>query len=165
MENSFGPVVDDSCTILVLGSLPSIQSLGRQQYYGNPHNRFWYYLFSAFNEILTENYEERKQTALRHQVAIWDVVKCAERKGSADSAIRNALPNDIPSLLAKYRNIRKIIFNGSFAYQSYVRFFGTPPIPFEKLLSTSPACAGRDNEKRDAWHKALRSFEITDNQD
>ncbi len=155
MENSFAPIVDDGCTLLILGSLPSVQSLEKQQYYGNPHNRFWHYLFTAFGGQLSDDYETRKAFALENHVAIWDVVKCANRSGSADSAIKNAVPNDIPALLAKHKAIGKIIFNGSFAYRSYVKFFGAPLLPFVTLLSTSPACAGRDNEKIASWHEAL----------
>lgn len=156
MDQSFSPIVDENCTILVLGSLPGIQSLNMQQYYANPHNRFWHYLFTAFGEKLSDSYEERQAAALRHHIAIWDVVKCANRKGSADSAIKNAAPNDIPALLARHRKIKKIIFNGNFAYESYVKFFGQPLIPYVKLLSTSPACAGRDNEKLKLWHEAFK---------
>ncbi len=159
MENCFEAVTDKNCRLLVLGSLPSVLSLSRQQYYGNPHNRFWYYLFTAFGEPYTEDYELRKATALKHHIAIWDVVKCASRKGSADSAIRNAQVNDIPAFLAKYPAVKRILFNGSFAYQTYVKFFSTPPIPFIQLLSTSPACAGRDSEKFAAWKKALTCSE------
>ena len=159
MENCFDPVADENCRILVLGSLPSVQSLGKQQYYGNPHNRFWFYLFTAFGEPFTEDYELRKATALKHHVAIWDVVRCASREGSADSAIKNARANDIPSFLAKHPSVQRIIFNGSFACQTYLKFFGTPPLPFVKLLSTSPACAGRDSEKLAVWTKALTGRE------
>jgi len=156
MPESFKPLVDDRCTILVLGSLPGIQSLEKQEYYGNRQNRFWHYIFVAFNETHTDNYSQKIQIALKHHIAIWDVVKSATRQSSSDTAIKGAVPNDIPALLAKYKNIRKIIFNGSFAYSCYIKFFKTPPISYIKLLSTSPACAGRDNEKLKSWCEALR---------
>jgi len=155
MQTGFAPLIDGTCTILVLGSLPGTQSIEKQQYYGNPHNRFWHYIFKTFDESPTDDYEQKLKLALKHHIAIWDVIKSANRNGSSDSKIKNAIPNDIPTLLAQNNNIRKIIFNGSFACEAYIRYFGTPPIPYIKLLSTSPACAGRDNEKLKQWQTAL----------
>lgn len=161
MENfvpeSFKPIVDKQCKILVLGSLPSIQSLEKHEYYGNRRNRFWSFLFTALGEIQTDDYAQKIQIALKHHIAIWDVVKSATRYASSDATIKNATPNDIPALLAKYNAIQKILFNGSFAYSCYVKFFGVPAISYIKLLSTSPACAGRDEEKLKYWCKALQS--------
>lgn len=34
----FPPVVDDSATMLIVGSFPSVLSLAGGQYYGNPRN-------------------------------------------------------------------------------------------------------------------------------
>lgn len=39
--HGFPPVVDGNCRLLILGSMPSVQSLERAQYYGNPRNHFW----------------------------------------------------------------------------------------------------------------------------
>jgi len=156
MQSGFPAIVDNGCTVLVLGSLPGTQSITKQEYYGNPHNRFWHYIFKTFDEQYSEDYRRKTEIALKHHIAIWDVIKTANRTGSSDSTIKNAIPNDIPALLAKHKNIKRIIFNGSFAHQSYVRFFGTPPVPYIKLLSTSPACAGRDNEKLRQWQNALK---------
>lgn len=155
MQTGFPPLVDENCTILVLGSLPGTQSIDKQQYYGNPHNRFWHYIFKTFDESPTDDYQQKLKLALKHHIAIWDVIKSANRNGSSDSKIKQPIPNDIPALLAQNKNIKKIIFNGNFAYESYIRFFGIPPIPYSKLLSTSPACAGRDNEKLKQWQSAL----------
>lgn len=155
MQSGFPPIIDNDCTILILGSLPGIQSISRQEYYGNPHNRFWHYIFKIFDETPADDYKCKIKIALKHHIAIWDVVKTANRKGSSDSAIKDAIPNDLPALLAKHKTIKKIIFNGNFALKSYIIFFGTPVLPYQKLLSTSPACAGRDNEKFLMWQTAL----------
>ena len=34
-------VCGDSPRVLILGSFPSEMSLARQEYYGNPQNKFW----------------------------------------------------------------------------------------------------------------------------
>ena len=38
----------------------------------------------------------------------------------------------------------------------YRKFFGRPNLPYEVLLSTSPACAGREKEKTEMWEKTVR---------
>ena len=48
------------------------------------------------------------------------------------------------------------LFNGGFAFRSYRNYFGKPHLPHTTLLSTSPACAGRDREKTDMWERAVR---------
>lgn len=37
----FGPVMDESSKILILGSFPSVKSREQSFFYGHPHNRFW----------------------------------------------------------------------------------------------------------------------------
>ena len=36
--------------ILILGSLPSDQSIARQEYYGNPRNLFWKVMAGVFDD-------------------------------------------------------------------------------------------------------------------
>ncbi len=38
MIHCFPPIVDENCRVLVLGSMPSVTSLERQQYYGHKQN-------------------------------------------------------------------------------------------------------------------------------
>ncbi|HXL59440.1 MAG TPA: DNA-deoxyinosine glycosylase, partial [Mycobacterium sp.] len=35
------PIIDDGAKALILGNMPSVMSLGTQQYYANPRNAFW----------------------------------------------------------------------------------------------------------------------------
>ena len=37
----FKPVVGKKPVVLILGSMPSVASLERREYYGNPGNHFW----------------------------------------------------------------------------------------------------------------------------
>ena len=40
-KRGFSPVLDENTEIMVLGSLPSDESILKQQYYANPGNDFW----------------------------------------------------------------------------------------------------------------------------
>ena len=98
----------------------------------------------------------RYEYILRRRLALWDVVKCAARDGSSDGKIKDETPNEIPTLLESHPGVSLILFNGGCAFAKYGKYFGAPLLPYRKLLSTSPACAGRDEERRRMWHEALR---------
>lgn len=157
MERSFAPLVNEDSRILILGSLPGAESLRAGQYYAYQYNHFWKIIFEILNDgwELTD-YGEKCALLLRGGLALWDVAESAEREGSLDSRIKNLEPNDIPGLLKRYANIRFLIFNGGFAFSAYKKSFGKPTLPYEKVLSTSPACAGRFDEKLALWRGAVK---------
>ena len=132
-----------------------VRSLAEARYYAHPQNKFWKIIYGAWGLTPDADFDARYRFILAHGLALWDVVKCAEREGSADGSIRNETPNDIPALLAAHPNIRRIIFNGGFAFAKYKKYFGEPAIDYRKVLSTSPACAGRDREREEMWMEAL----------
>ena len=155
MKYGFGPIIDGKSKILILGSLPSVRSLQMSRYYAHPQNRFWPSLYSIFGERLSDDFNERYDFILRRRLALWDTIKCANRDGSLDGDIRDETPNDIPSLLKDHPGIKMIIFNGGCSFAKYKKHFGEPPIPFRRLLSTSPACAGRDEQRISMWKEAI----------
>ena len=155
MEYSFAPLIEDSSKILILGSLPGVRSLEEQQYYAHPMNKFWGIMYSEYTETFSCDYERRCRLLADNGVALWDVIRCAERTGSLDGNIRMGEPNDIPKLLATHPNIGRILFNGGCAFSTYKKYFGQPKVSFVQLLSTSPACAGRDRERLAMWRDAL----------
>ncbi len=156
MKYSFGPVINDGSRILILGSLPGERSLAMSRYYAHPQNHFWKILYAVFGETMPASFEERYDFILRRRLALWDTIKRARRDGSLDGKIRDEEPNDIPSLLAAHPNLSLILFNGACSFAKYKKYFGEPPIPYQKMLSTSPACAGRDEERYLMWEEALR---------
>ena len=157
VEYSFQPIIDKRSKVLILGSLPGVRSLRENEYYANGQNSFWKIMFSVFVMPYSSDYRTKIGLLAENRIALWDVIKSAERTGSSDSSIRTAIPNDVPGLLKGYPAISSIIFNGGFAFRSYRNYFGKPHLPHTTLLSTSPACAGRDRERRFAF-ASLRSW-------
>lgn len=111
-KEGLAPVIAKTSRVLILGSLPGDMSLRMQQYYANPRNQFWEILGAVFGCTLQSPYEDKINFALARGLALWDVLKAADRKGSLDSNITNAIPNEFGRLLATYPGIRVVALNG-----------------------------------------------------
>ena len=139
--HGFAPIWDAHSRVLVLGTLPSVKSREDNFYYGHPRNRFWQLLALLFNEAVPKSREEKTYLLLNNGVALWDVVHECDIRRSADSSIRNAVPNDIRPILDG-SDIRAIYTNGATAKHLYDRLIlpmtGREAI---RLPSTSPANA------------------------
>ena len=135
------PVTGPKPLILILGSFPSVMSLERDEYYGNPKNRFWTVMEELFAIPAAIPYPERSLRLTQERVALWDVVASCSRPGSADSRIRNPVPNDIAGFIRAHPSVRLVALNGSTAGRLYHRFTEVPGIPSVTLPSTSPANA------------------------
>lgn len=153
MIYSFSPVIDDACRVLILGSMPSVVSLERQQYYGHRQNYFWPMMFTIFAESYSDDFAEKKQLLLRHHIALWDVLASCEREGSLDSNITNEMPNDIPALLKEHPTIQYLLFNGGKAFQSFKKYFPDllEQMAWKQMPSTSPAHTMKREEKLRQW--------------
>jgi hypoxanthine-DNA glycosylase len=111
-KEGLAPIIASTSRVLILGSLPGDMSLSMQQYYANPRNQFWAILGAVFGRTLQSPYEEKINFALAQGLALWDVLKAADRKGSLDANITKAIPNEFGELLAEYPEIRLIALNG-----------------------------------------------------
>lgn len=151
-EHPFSPIFDENSRILILGSFPSVRSRETGFYYGHPQNRFWKVLSAIFETEIPNNIEEKKKFLYENKIALWDVIASCKIKGSSDSSVKDAVPNDISFILQKSR-ISGIFTNGNLAYDLYRRY--TEPktgIPAIKLPSTSPANASWKEERLiSAW--------------
>jgi TDG/mug DNA glycosylase family protein len=159
----FPPICRPDARILILGSMPSRESLARQQYYAHPRNAFWP-IITALLEIDTESYEERAEQVMRHGLAIWDVLQACFRSGSLDSAIddNSLVVNDFDAFLRDHRCIRRVFFNGAKAEAVYRKHAlpglkgSAATLPLRRLPSTSPAHAGMSvQQKTAAWRVLL----------
>lgn len=121
-KHGLAPIIGTAPEILILGSLPSDESIRRQEYYGHPRNRFWPVMAAVLGEEAPTGYEAKKAMLMDHKIAVWDVFASARRHGSLDSAIHDEVPNDIASLLRANPSIRTICLNGGKAAAAFRRF-------------------------------------------
>ena len=164
MTAGFPPIAGKEARLLILGTMPSVKSQEKRQYYGHPQNRFWKVIAGIFKEPLPQTIDEKKDLLLRHRIAVWDVIDSCDIVGSSDSSIRNVVPNDMNLILSNAK-IQGIFANGGKAHQLFVKYCnkeGMPPLG--KLTSTSPANAAWNLERLTAeWKTAFGMYlEITE---
>ncbi|MBO4618503.1 MAG: DNA-deoxyinosine glycosylase [Victivallales bacterium] len=154
---SFAPVWQKDAKILILGSMPGVESLRQQQYYAFRHNVFWRIMGELFHFDANLPYPERLECLMQNHLALWDVLGQCERQGSLDTAIQHAIPNDIPGLLKKCPKITRILCNGTAAATHFRHNFPQYIPMMTRLPSTSPAAARlRFEQKLLAWRQAIR---------
>ena len=160
----FPPVEPRRARILILGTLPSAESIRQGQYYALPRNAFWPIMGELFGAGRELPYDRRLRKLAAGGVMLWDVLWAAHRPGSLDSAIhpRRRVANSIPELLARHPELEKIVFNGAPAEALFRRHVAPKcgpaldRLPRVRLPSTSPAHAARTYaQKLAAWRRAL----------
>lgn len=157
MISSFPPIVSDGARLLILGTMPGVMSLTKQEYYAHRQNHFWKIVYSLLsNEPVPENFSDKVKLLYQNSIALWDVLAHCEREGSLDSNIKNQIENDILGLLQAHPTIKTIAFNGQQSHKFFLKKFGTiDGITFHVLPSTSPAHTMKFEKKREAWAKVL----------
>ena len=154
---SFDPVVAADTRILILGSLPGDASLAAAQYYAHPRNQFWRLLGAVLGVALADlPYPQRLATMQQHGVGLWDVVAEASRRGSLDSAIRDARANPLAGLVATLPALRVVAFNGQTAGKAAPQLAASG-VPVLVLPSSSPAHTLAFDKKLQEW-QALRRY-------
>ena len=150
------PLYDKASRVLLLGSFPSVKSREAAFFYAHPQNRFWPVLAALFDEPEAQSVEQKKSLALRHGVAIWDVLAQCEIAGSSDASITGAVANDLSPIL-RAADIRAIFCNGKTSWNYYRKYQeAVTGIPAVSLPSTSPANAAWSLEKlKGAWNVIL----------
>jgi len=137
--------------------MPSIASLEKQQYYGNPRNAFWP-LMGRLLDFDPTNYACNVEQITRQHIAIWDVIGECIRPGSLDSSIVKGSErmNAIPQLLAGHASLTRIALNGGTAARLFKRHclpeLDSSQLEIFYLPSTSPANARMNfEEKCNRW--------------
>lgn len=145
---------------MVLGTMPSVQSLEQSFYYAHPRNAFWP-IMSDLVDMPVSSKAEKVALVKRAGLVLWDVLQSCEREGSLDSAIKDATANDFAQLFLLYPSIKTVVFNGQKAEQLFKRnVLLKQQIPADinylVLPSTSPANAAKSFEdKRLFWQEKL----------
>ena len=152
------PLFDECSRVLILGSFPSVKSREQAFFYGHQQNRFWRVLPALFGEPPPQSIAEKKTLALRHGVALWDVIARCDIKGSADSSIRAVQANDLNTIL-RHGGIRQIFVNGKTA-EKYYKHLIEPKIGRTAIClpSTSPANAAWSEEKLIAAWSVIKDY-------
>ena len=158
--NGFDLLGNDKAQILILGSMPSVTSLVKHQYYAHPRNAFWRIMADLFNEGKPLSYQQGQLLLQAEGMAVWDVLKSCHRPGSLDADIKknSTEANDFVSLFKAFNQLRAIFFNGATAESLYKKQIYTflpieyKTLSYTKLPSTSPAYASMSyEEKLAAW--------------
>jgi len=153
----FEPVAAPDARLLILGTMPSVESLRQSFYYSHPRNAFWPVMAKVLGEDVPDTAEAKTRMLIRHRIALWDVVNSCVRPGSLDSDIRDARANDFEMLFGRCPGIEKILFNGAAAENLYMKKVGAMPkgCLWARMPSTSPAYTLRFENKLAAWRDGM----------
>lgn len=159
LVSSFNYFVNDNTLILIIGTMPGLQSLQKQEYYANKHNVFWKIISSTFNngyDFLS--YNDKLNCLNKHCIGLWDNLKYCERDGSLDTNIRNEFPNDFRTLFDDYKKIKRLLFNGNKSYCFFKKYNSDILGDYEYFIlpSTSPTNARiKFEDKLNKWKSFL----------
>jgi hypoxanthine-DNA glycosylase len=151
--HSFPYFINSKTEILILGTMPGVVSLVKQEYYANPRNHFWKIIYTLFDILpIPETFEEKIQLLQYNKIGLWDVLENCERKGSLDIHIKNKKENDFEMLFKEFPSITKIIFNGKQSHAFFYKRFGQiEGITYYVMPSTSPANTMPFENKLKIW--------------
>ena len=153
MKYGLEPLLDNKTIVLILGSLPSDQSIIKNQYYGNPGNDFWKLLSESISfDLVNLSYYDRIHLLKENKIGLWDIYRSGERDRSLDSNILKPKLNDFSFIKKHYPTIKQIFLNGKKAgeMEEYFRDIG-----FEVTVLPSSSGANRKNGdfRQLAWKK------------
>lgn len=141
-RQGFAPVTDQHTQLLILGSFPGVASLDVQEYYAHPRNQFWGLVSELVGiDLVALPYAARLPVLCHHGIGLWDVIAHAQRKGSLDTNIRNAVDNDLLAFVRSLPRLRAIAFNGGTAARIGRKVLGAAAQDYQivELPSSSPA--------------------------
>jgi hypoxanthine-DNA glycosylase len=153
-HDSIKPFYNKDSKILILGSFPSIGSRKEGFYYAYKTNRFFKILSKLFCEEEPITTEERKVFLLRHNIALFDVIKECDIINSSDSSIKNVIVNDFSKIISESK-ISKIFTTGTKAKELYLKYVGDN---FISLPSPSAANASMSIDELVTEYKVILPY-------
>lgn len=157
---SFSYIASDYPHWMILGTMPSVESLNQAFYYAHPRNAFWPIMQSLANHSI-QTQEDKRQLIKLAGLVLWDVLASCDRPGSLDSAIKAPIANDFECLFERFPTIKTVVFNGQKAQQLFkqhvIKKQNLPAdIQYLVLPSTSPANAAMKlKDKQLFWQEKL----------
>lgn len=147
---------NENSKILILGTFPSVKSREACFFYSHPQNRFWKVMARLCSSDIPKTIEEKKKMILDHNFALWDVIHSCDITGSADSSIKNVVPNDISEII-KNTQVDRIFVNGKKAESLYKKYIEKNiGIKAVCLPSTSPANASWSEDRLfEYWYEKI----------
>ena len=102
--------------------------------------------------------EEKREFALSHGIAMWDVIFACDIVGSSDSSIKNAVPSNLLTI-KETGDLRAVITNGRTSGKMYDKY-QKKELGMDALIlpSTSPANAAWSFERLYAEWKIVREI-------
>ena len=108
LKTGFPALLNVETRVLVLGSLPSDESIKQQRYYAKPQNQFWPIMYAVLDAgTPAPQYADRVGLLLSRGIGLWDVLHSAEREGSSDSKIRNPVQTIFGACLSGIRSLNE----------------------------------------------------------
>lgn len=161
ITESLAPIADSDSEILILGTLPGKVSLETQHYYANKGNQFWKIISSLFDETMPFEYDDRLRLLKRHHIALWDLLKSADRISSLDSDIKNPAVNDIIGFISTHTKIRVIGLNGNKASTYFRTLVNTSKFPKNIRIIPLPSSSSTNTHltletKINCWKTILK---------
>lgn len=159
VTHPFEPIYDKNSKVLILGSFPSVKSREDNFYYAHLQNKFWKVLQKIYgNNDMLETKEQKIKFLLDNGIAIWDSIKECDIENSADSTIKNVVPNDIKSILENSK-IEKILCNGGTSFEVFKKYYKNDlGIKVDVLPSSSPANARYSLDKLvSVWSEKIKN--------
>ena len=155
------PVISRRTRLVLLGSFPGAASLAAGQYYAHPRNQFWPIVGTLLGEDLPAlPYRQRLARLRARGLGLWDIYAECRREGSLDSAIEDAVPNDLASLRRRAPRLAAVAHNGGESARA-MRVTAALGVPVLRLPSTSPANASWSFERKlAAWRAAFEACDI-----
>lgn len=148
VTHPLNPIYNENSKVLILGTMPSVKSREENFYYAHPQNRFWKTLSKVYNEVVGDSKEERIEFLLKHNIALFDVLKSCDISSSSDSSIKNPIPNDLTDILNNSK-IKVIFTTGKTAYNLYQKLcYPKNNIQAIYLPSPSPANCPKGIEEK-----------------
>lgn len=157
---SFSYIASENPHWMILGTMPSVESLNQSFYYAHPRNAFWPIMQKLTHHSI-QSQEDKTELVKLAGLVLWDVLASCNRPGSLDSAIKQPVANDFESIFSRFPNIKTVVFNGQKAQQLFkqqvLKKQNLPAdIQYLVLPSTSPANAAiKPEDKQLFWQEKL----------